>query len=243
MPRKSVPRRPVPPAVPAAAASAGSHRTRGREERRLRIIGGQWRGRKFRFPALPLRPTPDRVRETLFNWLQAHTPGARCLDLYAGSGALGLEALSRGATSGTFVEQQRIAADALERLLRDWQAGGWSVVCAQARHFLAARGAVPGAAYAAATAGEGATGAAGPFDLVFLDPPFGAGELPATLAALERDWLAPDCRIYVEHARGEPLPALPAQWQELRAGSAGEVGYHLLVAAAGTTSRAGMTSR
>ncbi|MGH8256783.1 MAG: RsmD family RNA methyltransferase, partial [Steroidobacteraceae bacterium] len=69
-----------------SAASPDSHRARGREERRLRIIGGQWRGRKFRFPAVSVRPTPDRVRETLFNWLQTRTAGARCLDLYAGSG-------------------------------------------------------------------------------------------------------------------------------------------------------------
>jgi len=230
-----------------APGSAGSHRTRGREERRLRIIGGQWRGRKFRFPALPLRPTPDRVRETLFNWLQAHTPGAHCLDLYAGSGALGLEALSRGAASVIFVEQQRIAASALEQLLRDWQAEGWSVVCAQARHFLDARGGVPGAVYPAHAARPGhpahpgahpaaAAAHTGPFDLVFLDPPFSSGELPAVLAALEHGWLAPGCRVYVEHARGEPLPALPAPWQELRAGSAGEVRYHLLGAAAGAIS-------
>ncbi|HEX4025086.1 MAG TPA: RsmD family RNA methyltransferase [Steroidobacteraceae bacterium] len=259
MPRRRA--SPAPPPAPAAArgsagspnpvgstVSAGSHRTRGREERRLRIIGGQWRGRKFRFPALSLRPTPDRVRETLFNWLQGRIVGAHCLDLYAGSGALGLEALSRGAASVTFVEQQRGAADALERLLRDWQAGGWIVACAQARTFLAARGSVYAAARAghtggaALTTGAGLTaaagvgGGAGPFDLVFLDPPFGSGELPAALAALEQGWLAPGGRIYVEHARGEPLPALPAQWQELRAGTAGEVGYHLLVAAAGTTS-------
>src|SRR6185437_13022708 len=98
---------------------------RGRNSRRLRIIGGQWRGRRFRFPALDIRPTPDRVRETLFNWLQHRISGARCLDLYAGSGALGLEALSRGAASVVFVEQQRAAACALERVLHEWQASGW----------------------------------------------------------------------------------------------------------------------
>ncbi|MGH8257163.1 MAG: RsmD family RNA methyltransferase, partial [Steroidobacteraceae bacterium] len=117
-------------------------------------------------------------------------------------------------------------------LLLEWQAVGARVVCAQALHFLAAS---PGATAAVAAA------SGGPFDLVFLDPPFGSGQLPAALAALAHGWLAPDCRIYVEHARGEPLPALPAPWQELRAGSAGEVRYHLLVAAAGTES-AGATS-
>src|SRR6185312_15235986 len=101
---------------------------RGADARRLRIIAGRWKGRRFRFPPLPasagLRPTPDRVRETLFNWLQPRIAGAHCLDLYAGSGALGLEALSRGAASVLFVESQRAAADALDRLLRDWDARG-----------------------------------------------------------------------------------------------------------------------
>src|SRR5580658_8991578 len=95
-----------------------------RQERTLRIIAGQWRGRKFRFPDADIRPTPDRVRETLFNWLQHRIEGARCLDLYAGSGALGLEALSRGAASVVFVERQRLVGDALRRLLNEWQAAG-----------------------------------------------------------------------------------------------------------------------
>ena len=96
----------------------------------LRIIGGTWRGRKLRFPAAAgIRPTPDRVRETLFNWLRAAIPGARCLDLFAGSGALGLEALSRGADAVTFVEQDASAAAALRALLSQWQgpARGWCV--------------------------------------------------------------------------------------------------------------------
>src|ERR1700720_3042653 len=80
----------------------------------VRIIGGGWRGRRVNFPDVPgLRPTPDRVRETLFNWLQRAVAGARCLDLFAGSGALGLEALSRGATTLVFVEQAVAAARAL----------------------------------------------------------------------------------------------------------------------------------
>src|SRR6202163_3415189 len=86
-----------------------THQARGRQQRLLRIIAGQWRGKKFRFPELDIRPTPDRVRETLFIWLQSRVAGARCLDLYAGSGALGLEALSRGAAQVTFVEHQRAA--------------------------------------------------------------------------------------------------------------------------------------
>jgi 16S rRNA (guanine966-N2)-methyltransferase len=185
-----------------------THQARGRQQRLLRIIAGQWRGKKFRFPELDIRPTPDRVRETLFNWLQTRVEGARCLDLYAGSGALGLEALSRGAASVVFVEHQRAAVNALRQLLRDWQASNAIVVRDEAQHYLAAdqqRG----------------------FDLVFLDPPYASGELPAAAAALALRGLAPDARIYVErHADDEP-PALPASWRELRTGKAGEVRYHL----------------
>jgi len=184
---------------------------RGSDSRRLRIIGGQWRGRRFRFPPLDIRPTPDRVRETLFNWLQPRINGARCLDLYAGSGALGLEALSRGAAAVVFVEQQRAASMALERLLRSWQASAWTVRCEPARQFLAAR----------------PTALMPPFDIVFLDPPYDSVELPQTSSALERGWLNAGSRIYLEHARSAALPTLPAGWHELRAGTAGEVGYHL----------------
>ena len=222
-------------------SAASAHRSRGTRERQLRIIAGSWRGRRWRFPPSALRPTPDRVRETLFNWLQPQIVGAHCLDLFAGSGALGLEALSRGAASVTFVEQQRALAEALEQLLADWQAGGARVVCMPAQHFLAGR---PGAAgragtsrWAGAAGAAGATGAtvARGFDLVFLDPPFASGELAAVSAQLERGWLAPGARIYLEHARGAPLPTLPARWQALRAGTAGEVGYHLFAPAGGAT--------
>jgi len=185
-----------------------------RQERTLRIIAGMWRGRKFRFPDAEIRPTPDRVRETVFNWLQGRVEGARCLDLYAGSGALGLEALSRGAASVVFIERQRLAADALRRLLQDWQAVGARVVCGQARQFLAGHGAER-------------------FDLVFLDPPFAAstdGELAAAVSALP-GWLTRDARIYVEHAKSDPPLALGEAWRELRTGTAGEVRYHLLAAA------------
>jgi 16S rRNA (guanine966-N2)-methyltransferase len=179
-----------------------------RPERTLRIIAGQWRGRKFRFPPVDIRPTPDRVRETLFNWLQPRIEGARCLDLFAGSGALGLEALSRGAASVVFVEQQRAAAATIEALLAQWQGSGGAVFCTQALHYLSA---------ARARA----------FDIVFLDPPYGAGALATAAGSLEAGWLAADARVYVEHARREPLPTLPLGWRELRTGTAGEVGYHL----------------
>jgi len=193
-----------------------------RLERTLRIIAGQWRGRKFRFPALDIRPTPDRVRETLFNWLHDRIEGAHCLDLFAGSGALGLEALSRGAAEVLFVEQRRAACDAIEQLLREWRprdaalaatdtaATAASVLCADALRFLA-------------------TSRPRAFDLVFLDPPYGGELLPAAASALQKGWLRPQARIYVEHARREALPPLPESWHELRAGRAGEVGYHLFV--------------
>src|SRR2546430_11413446 len=93
-----------------------------------RIIGGTWRGRKLRFPAsAAIRPTPDRVRETLFNWLGARTPGARALDLFAGSGALGLEALSRGASHVTFVEQDEAVPPEPPPPLAQWRARGGPV--------------------------------------------------------------------------------------------------------------------
>jgi 16S rRNA (guanine966-N2)-methyltransferase len=183
----------------------------------LRIIGGRWRGRKFRFPALDIRPTPDRVRETLFNWLQPRIQGAYCLDLFAGSGALGLEALSRGAAGVVFVDQQRAATAAIAALLHEWHgdgtASGGVIVCDEAQRYLSAS-------------------APRTFDLVFLDPPFAAKQLTALGAALSRGWLAPDARIYLERARRDPLPAVPAPWQELRAGTAGEVGYYLYGAGA-----------
>lgn len=203
-----------------APPQISTHQARGRQQRQLRIIAGQWRGKKFRFPELDLRPTPDRVRETLFNWLQDRVEGAHCLDLYAGSGALGLEALSRGAASVVFVEQQRAAVNALRQLLRDWQVSNANVVCDQAQHYLAA----------SLRPGMQSTDAGRGFDLVFIDPPYASGELPAAAAALARGGLAPDARIYLERHADEPPPVLPAAWRELRSGKAGEVRYHLFAA-------------
>jgi 16S rRNA (guanine966-N2)-methyltransferase len=177
----------------------------------LRIIGGRHRGRRLRFPpGVNIRPTPDRVRETLFNWLQPRIVGARVLDLFAGSGALGLEALSRGAAQVTFIEKDRRAAAAIEALLHDWQETGASVVCSDAMTWLADPG--PTAS----------------FDVVFLDPPYDANLLGAAAAALARPTLlATEARIYVETRARAPLPPLPDTWECIRDGRAGEVGYHL----------------
>lgn len=185
---------------------------RGNQTRTLRIIGGTWRGRTWRFPEGEIRPTPDRVRETLFNWLAPGIAGARCLDLFAGSGALGLEALSRGAARVVFVEQAVAAARELRRTLTLWGGQG-----AQAAHIHTGE------------AGAYLAGKPELFDVVFLDPPF-AGELLARVAArLESGaWLAPTALIYAECAARQGLPPLPSGWMVAKAGRAGEVGYHLL---------------
>jgi 16S rRNA (guanine966-N2)-methyltransferase len=175
----------------------------------VRIIGGRWRGRKLRFPAAEgLRPTPDRVRETVFNWLQPVIAGARCLDLFAGSGALGFESLSRGAREVVFVERDAQVASYLEATLQALAPGQGRVVRTDGVGFLG--------------------GPAQPFDIVFVDPPFASGLLPAALERLSRPgWLAGGAFVYVEDAAREGAPVLPAGWTLHRSKRAGEVGYHL----------------
>ncbi|MDE2050682.1 MAG: 16S rRNA (guanine(966)-N(2))-methyltransferase RsmD [Gammaproteobacteria bacterium] len=191
----------------------------GASARTLRIIGGLWRGRRLRFPPSPeIRPTPDRIRETLFNWLAARVPGARCLDLFAGSGALGLEALSRGAAHVTFVERDAAAAREIAARLAEWGTHLGSVEHADARSFLAR---TPAAA----------------FDIAFLDPPFASTVLEETVAALEHGgWLRDGALIYIERPADGAAPRLPAGWTPLKAKRAGEVGYHLYSRAARGTS-------
>ena len=205
-----------------AAMRRGSART-------LRIIGGVWRGRRLRFPPSPeIRPTPDRVRETLFNWLAPRVPGARCLDLFAGSGALGLEALSRGAQHVTFVEREPAAAREISARLAEWGAHAASVERTDARTFLER---TPAAR----------------FDIVFLDPPFASTLLAQAAMGLEQGgWLSDGALIYVEcpaeaAAKGRPAgadataataPPVPPLWTSLKAKQAGEVGYHLYSRAA-----------
>jgi 16S rRNA (guanine966-N2)-methyltransferase len=193
-----------------APDAANASHARGAQSRRLRIIAGRWRGRRWQFPTGEIRPTGDRVRETLFNWLQGRVGGRRCLDLYAGSGALGLEALSRGAAHCVFVDQNEQVIAGLGDVLREWAAGSELVELARssAAHYLAR----PAQA----------------FGLVFLDPPYGGDELGRAIARLESGgWLAGDSLIYVEHPRSALPVALPASWQALRSGTAGAVGYDL----------------
>jgi 16S rRNA (guanine966-N2)-methyltransferase len=174
----------------------------------LRIIAGQWRGRRWRFVAAEgVRPTPDRVRETLFNWLAPRIGGARCLDLFAGSGALGLEALSRGAARVCFVDSNRAVIEALRGLLSEWRSENTELQVADALSWLKS----PPTA---------------PYDIVFVDPPFAAGLVAQVLDALRANrWLAPQALLYLEQPASAPLPS---DWPVHRAGRAGAVGYYLL---------------
>jgi 16S rRNA (guanine966-N2)-methyltransferase len=193
-------RRGPPPANSAAAQKKPPKASHG-----VRIIAGAWRGRRIRFPAVAdLRPTPDRVRETLFNWLQGVVVDARCLDLFAGSGALGLEALSRGASGVVFVEQDRSAAEALAGTLATLRAPQGQVVREDAFRYLARPST--------------------PFDIVFLDPPFAKGWLIELCTLLEAGgWLAPRAFIYLEARAREAIGPLPSSWEAVRDTRAGDV--------------------
>ncbi len=184
--------------------------TRGGQNR-LRIIGGQWRGRRLEFPDIPgLRPTPDRVRETLFNWLQTEIVGAHCLDLFAGSGALGLEALSRGASQVVLVDESSAATRQIEVNLQRLHANAATVVHMAVQIFLE-RG--PGDAR---------------YDIIFLDPPFAQDLIKTSINLLEKKgWLAPGARIYLETENQLRELPLPADWQLLKEKTSGQVTYRL----------------
>ena len=174
----------------------------------VRIIGGRWRGTKLPVADVAgLRPTSDRARETLFNWLQPVLPGARVLDLFAGSGALGLEAVSRGASEAHLVERDPAACEALLGSVQRLGAGDAARVHrADAAAWLRAP-------------------LHGRFDIVFLDPPFAAGAWEATLAALPQ-WVAADAWLYVESPSGAPVDA-PAPWTLHREGRSREARHAL----------------
>ncbi|WP_406702146.1 16S rRNA (guanine(966)-N(2))-methyltransferase [Sodalis sp.] len=177
----------------------------------IRIIGGRWRGRKLPVPNSPgLRPTTDRVRETLFNWLAPVIQEARCLDCFAGSGALGLEALSRGAASVTLLEQDRAVGAQLAKNLQVLQAQQCQVITTDSMRWLVQ----PGDA----------------FNVVFIDPPFRQGMITNTVAILERHRrLADDAWIYIETETKGPSPEVPLHWQLHRKKIAGHVAYRLYI--------------
>lgn len=170
----------------------------------MRIIGGVWRSRVLDFPSLPgLRPTPDRVRETLFNWLGQRLDGQRCLDLFAGSGVLGFEAASRGAAEVVMVERHARVLARLREQAAKLGAGQVRIVAADGLDYLA--------------------GECGRFDLILLDPPFASGLLtPALARAATR--LAAGGRIYAEFGKQPDLSG----WRVLREGHAGLSHYCLL---------------
>jgi 16S rRNA (guanine966-N2)-methyltransferase len=176
---------------------------------RLRVIGGRYRGRRLKVhPGPGLRPTPERVRETLFNWLAPIIEGARCLDPFAGSGALGIEALSRGAAEVVMLERSDAVARVLRDNIRDLGERRGSVVRADARHWLKR----PGRA----------------FDIVFLDPPFAEDLLiPSCHLLAQHGWLAPGARVYLEAPASSGIAALPVGWRLAKAGRAGQVSFAL----------------
>jgi len=178
----------------------------------VRIIGGRWRGSKLPvLESVGLRPTGDRVRETVFNWLQMSVPGSRCLDLYAGSGALGLEAASRGAASVTLVESSPAVAAQLSQTLAGLEGGSGITLCStSAEHYL---GLAPA-----------------PFDLVFLDPPFDMQVHESILGKLVPQYLNPGALVYVELPTKDAsiLQKVPASLSAIKEKRFGDVTVFLL---------------
>ncbi|MDJ0916130.1 MAG: 16S rRNA (guanine(966)-N(2))-methyltransferase RsmD [Woeseiaceae bacterium] len=178
---------------------------------RLRIVAGKWRSRLLPIPDVEgLRPTSERIRETLFNWIGPRVYGTRCLDLYAGTGALGLEALSREAAQVVFVESSSKAVKALRTSIQTLEAGSAEVVQADAFEYL--RRCEPAS-----------------FDIVFLDPPF-SDDLTDDLCRLiaQQRLLRPEGSVYIEQDRQSSLPDLPEGWQVTRSKTAGNVRYSLI---------------
>lgn len=191
---------------------AMAHTTRATNT--LRIIGGQWRSRKLEFPDVEgLRPTPDRVRETLFNWLTPVIGGARCLDLFAGSGALGFEALSRGAAEVIMVENSALAARILRENLTKLNAQGTQIVERDALDFL-----------------RQGRGDHAPFDIVFIDPPYHQNLVNPCCAILDQaQWISAHAYLFIEAEASLQKFSLPAGFECTRSKQAGQVGYHLAV--------------
>ena len=176
---------------------------------KLRIIGGDWRSRCIDFIDAPgLRPTPVRVRETAFNWLRNDIMASQCLDLYAGSGALGFEAASRGAKLVTQVENNALACKALKENIIALGADQIRIIQADVFNYL--------------------IGESQCFDVVFIDPPFAMAFVVETCQLLEnKGWLSKHAKIYVEAERSLKLEGIPNNWQQLKNKVAGEVGYYV----------------
>ena len=196
----------------------------------VRIIGGKWGGRKIGFPSFPdLRPSGDRGRVTLFNWLAASLPNSHCLDLFAGSGCLGFEALSRGALHVTFVDVRTRVIDSLRQaslqLLKEPHADATLDDASPAQTDEASPTAEFVRADARAWLSRPPTTRR--FDIVFLDPPFDADVLPQLLPLLQ-PWLAPAALIYIEQSARNTLPALPDGWLLARQSRAGAVQLSLI---------------
>ena len=179
------------------------------DRNRFRIIAGQWRGRVLKFADVEdIRPTADRVRETLFNWLQSEIVGANCLDLFAGSGALGFEALSRGAASLTSLELSHQACQTLQENIQTLQTENSHLINANALDWLSSNPATQA------------------FDIVFLDPPFNKDYLQTCCAQLENgSWLADNAFIYLESKASLKNIELPKRWQLIKEKKAGQVFY------------------
>ncbi len=184
---------------------------------KLRIIGGQWRSRILPVIDQPgLRPTPDRVRETLFNWLQTDIANAQCLDLFAGSGALGFEAASRGAAKVVMLELQAAAYKVLVANSQTLQSANKdrtnNIKCIQQ------------------DALQWLQNCEDRFDVVFLDPPYESDLLDESFRLLEQNpCLADEAKIYIEYPSQKGLPPLPVNWQVIRDKKAGQVGYYLAI--------------
>jgi len=187
------------------------HTAGGSPPGRLRIVAGKWRSRTLKIASAPgLRPTSERIRETLFNWLAPRIQGAHCLDLFAGTGALGIEALSRGAATVTFVERSREAAASLRQACDELAADGATIRPIDALRFLDSNHDEK-------------------FDLVFLDPPFADDSLAVLCRLLNDDGhLSKGARIYLEQDKTQAPPELPEEWVIACEKKAGNVRYSLV---------------
>lgn len=191
-----------------------NHRPKKNQLGSFRVIGGEWRSRRLEFPVIDgLRPTTDRVRETLFNWIAAQLPGSRVLDLFSGSGSLGIEALSRGAGQLTAIERDRDVAIAIKQNLETLKGTQRAeVVNADALHWLR-------------------EASLEKIDLIFLDPPFRTSLLDDALTILDQKRLARDTLVYLELEKERTNLPIPESWSLKKEKQAGQVSYRLYAVA------------